>query len=100
MARITAAKLKLDTLGLDPVTLLEPEGMLLDADILDRAITPRPKTSTRDRRASVGVLGGAAGMVGAALIAGCAALKCGAGRGLPWTADSAPPLRRHHAAGN
>ena len=73
-------ELKLDTLGLDPVRLLEPEGMLLDADILGRAITPRPRNFHKGQAGSVGVLGGAAGMVGAAVIAGRAALKCGAGR--------------------
>src|SRR3979490_3093950 len=73
-------ELKLDTLGLDPVRLLEPEGMLLDADMLDRAITPRPRNFHKGKAGSVGVLGGAAGMVGAAVIAGRAALKCGAGR--------------------
>jgi len=54
--------------------------MLLDADILERAITPRPRNFHKGQAGSVGVLGGAAGMVGAALIAGRAALKCGAGR--------------------
>ena len=73
-------ELKLDTLGLDPVRLLEPEGMLLDADILGRAIRPRPSNFHKGQAGSVAVLGGAAGMVGAALIAGRAALKCGAGR--------------------
>jgi hydroxyethylthiazole kinase-like uncharacterized protein yjeF len=73
-------ELKLDTLGLDPARLLEPEGMLLDADILDRAIAPRPRNFHKGQAGSVGVLGGAAGMVGAAVIAGRAALKCGAGR--------------------
>jgi len=73
-------ELKLDTLGLDPAGLLEPEGMLLDADILDRAITPRPRNFNKGQAGSVGVLGGAAGMLGAAVIAGRAALKCGAGR--------------------
>jgi len=73
-------ELKLDTLGLDPVRLLEPEGMLLDADILDRAIRPRPSNFHKGQAGGVAVLGGAAGMVGAALIAGRAALKCGAGR--------------------
>src|SRR5229473_8120439 len=73
-------ELKLDTLGLDPARLLEPEGMLLDADILDRAITPRRRNFHKGQAGSVGVLGGAAGMVGAAVIAGRAALKCGAGR--------------------
>src|SRR5467141_658974 len=73
-------ELKLDALGIDPMKLLEPEGMLLDADILERAITPRPRNFHKGQAGSVGVLGGAAGMVGAALIAGRAALKCGAGR--------------------
>jgi hydroxyethylthiazole kinase-like uncharacterized protein yjeF len=93
-------ELKLDTLGLDPARLLEPEGMLLDAEILDRAIRPRPRNFHKGQAGSVGVLGGAAGMVGAAVIAGRAALKCGAGRvylGLltphpPYIDDAQPEL--------
>src|SRR6266545_1437446 len=93
-------ELKLDTLGLDPAGLLEPEGMLLDADILDRAITPRRRNFHKGQAGSVGVLGGAAGMVGAAVITGRAALKCGAGRvylGLltprpPYVDDAQPEL--------
>jgi hydroxyethylthiazole kinase-like uncharacterized protein yjeF len=93
-------ELKLDTLGLDPAELLEPEGMLLAADALDRAITPRPRNFHKGQAGSVGVLGGAAGMVGAAVIAGRAALKCGAGRvylGLltarpPYIDDAQPEL--------
>jgi hydroxyethylthiazole kinase-like uncharacterized protein yjeF len=73
-------ELRLDTLGIDLAGLLEPEGMFLDADILDHAITPRPRNFHKGQAGSVGVLGGAAGMVGAAVIAGRAALKCGAGR--------------------
>jgi len=93
-------ELKLDTLGLDPAGLLEPEGMLLAADILDRAIAPRRRNFHKGQAGSVGVLGGAAGMVGAAVIAGRAALKCGAGRvylGLltarpPYIDDAQPEL--------
>ena len=93
-------ELKLDTLGLDPVGLLEPEGMLLDADILGLVITPRPRNFHKGQAGSVAVLGGAAGMVGAAVIAGRAALKCGAGRvylGLltphpPYIDDAQPEL--------
>ena len=93
-------ELKLDTLGLDSAGLLEPEGMLLDADILGRAITPRPRNFHKGQAGSVGILGGAAGMVGAAVIAGRAALKCGAGRvylGLltprpPYVDDAQPEL--------
>jgi hydroxyethylthiazole kinase-like uncharacterized protein yjeF len=73
-------ELKLETLGLDPAGLLEPEGMLLDAEVLAHALAPRPRNFHKGRAGSVGVLGGAAGMVGAAVIAGRAALKCGAGR--------------------
>lgn len=73
-------ELKLDTLGLDPAALLEPEGLLLDADVLAAAIGPRPRNFHKGQAGSVGILGGAAGMVGAAVIAGRAALRCGAGR--------------------
>jgi ADP-dependent NAD(P)H-hydrate dehydratase / NAD(P)H-hydrate epimerase len=73
-------KLKLDALGLDPARLLEPEGALLDADILAAAVAPRPRNFHKGQAGSVGILGGAAGMVGAAVIAGRAALRCGAGR--------------------
>jgi hydroxyethylthiazole kinase-like uncharacterized protein yjeF len=72
--------LKVDTLGLDPPALLAPEGALLDADILAAAVAPRPRNFHKGMAGSVGILGGAAGMVGAAVIAGRAALRCGAGR--------------------
>ncbi|HEY6239291.1 MAG TPA: NAD(P)H-hydrate dehydratase, partial [Burkholderiales bacterium] len=72
--------LRLDTLGLDPARLLEPEGTLLDADVLKTAIAPRPRNFHKGNAGSVAVLGGAAGLVGAAVIAARAALKCGAGR--------------------
>jgi ADP-dependent NAD(P)H-hydrate dehydratase / NAD(P)H-hydrate epimerase len=73
-------ELKLDALGLDPSGLLEPEGTLLDRDILARALARRPRNFHKGQAGSVGVLGGAPGLVGAAVIAGRAALRCGAGR--------------------
>jgi hydroxyethylthiazole kinase-like uncharacterized protein yjeF len=72
--------LKLDDLGIDPATVLDPEGELLDESILRGAINPRPRNFHKGQAGSVGILGGAAGMVGAAVIAGRAALQCGAGR--------------------
>jgi hydroxyethylthiazole kinase-like uncharacterized protein yjeF len=72
--------LKLDTLGIDPATVLEPDGELLGESILEGAIHPRPRNFHKGQAGSVGILGGAAGMVGAAVIVGRAALKCGAGR--------------------
>jgi hydroxyethylthiazole kinase-like uncharacterized protein yjeF len=73
-------ELHLAALGLDPPALFEPEGALLDADILQAAVAPRPRNFHKGHAGSVGVLGGAAGMVGAAVIAARAALRCGAGR--------------------
>jgi hydroxyethylthiazole kinase-like uncharacterized protein yjeF len=73
-------ELEVDMLGLEPPALLEPEGALLDADILAAAVAPRPRNFHKGRAGTVGVLGGASGMVGAAVIAGRAALRCGAGR--------------------
>ena len=72
--------LKLDTLGIDPAGVLDAEGELLDGSILKGAINPRPRNFHKGQAGSVGILGGAAGMVGAAVIAGRAALQCGAGR--------------------
>ena len=72
--------LRLDTLGIDPEPLLAPEGTLLDRNLLGGAIRQRAKNFHKGQAGSVGILGGAAGMVGAAVIAGRAALKCGAGR--------------------
>ncbi|HYC15194.1 MAG TPA: NAD(P)H-hydrate dehydratase [Stellaceae bacterium] len=73
-------EIRVAPLGLDPPALLEPEGALLDADILAAAVAPRPRNFHKGQAGSVGILGGAAGMVGAAVIAGRAALRCGAGR--------------------
>ncbi len=73
-------ELKLDTLGLDPAKLLAADGQLLDKDILVGLLPPRRRNFHKGMAGSVGILGGAAGMVGAAVIAGRAALKCGAGR--------------------
>jgi hydroxyethylthiazole kinase-like uncharacterized protein yjeF len=95
-----AGEISLAALGLDPALLLAPEGTVLDSDILSRALAPRPRNFHKGLAGSVGVLGGAAGMFGAALIAGRAALKCGAGRvylGLltprpPYVDDAQPEL--------
>ncbi|TMG76111.1 MAG: NAD(P)H-hydrate epimerase, partial [Betaproteobacteria bacterium] len=73
-------EIRLDTLGLDPAKLLAADGQLLDKDILARVLTPRRRNFHKGMAGSIGILGGAAGMVGAAVIAGRAALKCGAGR--------------------
>jgi len=69
-----------EPLGVDAASLLAPEGSLVEADAIAAALRPRPRNFHKGRAGSVGVLGGAAGMSGAAFLAGRAALKCGAGR--------------------
>jgi len=49
-------ELRLDALGIDPAKLLEPEGMLLDEEILARAIAPRPGNFHKGQAGSVGIL--------------------------------------------
>jgi ADP-dependent NAD(P)H-hydrate dehydratase / NAD(P)H-hydrate epimerase len=73
-------EIRLDALGLETAKLRAPEGWLLGRDVFATALAPRKKNFHKGQAGSVGILGGAAGMIGAAVIAGRAALKCGAGR--------------------
>jgi len=63
-------------LGLD----VPPDGMLIDPALFRHCLQPRARNSHKGSFGSVAVLGGAPGMAGAALLAGRAALKLGAGR--------------------
>lgn len=65
-------------LGLDAAALLAPPGWLLDAGVAV-ALPRRPRNSHKGLSGSVAILGGADSMAGAAILAGRAALKCGAG---------------------
>ena len=58
----------------------EFRGALLAIDDYREYLTPRPQNSHKGSFGSLAVIGGAAGMTGAALLAGHAALKLGAGR--------------------
>ena len=83
----------LRTLGLDAPALLPAHGAVIGSAVLRHALKPRPLNAHKGNCGSVGIIGGARGMVGAALLAGRAALKLGAGRtyvGL--IADDAPLL--------
>jgi hydroxyethylthiazole kinase-like uncharacterized protein yjeF len=68
------------TLGLDAPTLAQPSGHVIGAEVLKTALPPRRQNTHKGDYGSVGIIGGADGMVGAALLAGRAALKLGAGR--------------------
>jgi len=73
-------ELHTDTLGLGAESLLPPHGRLLDETILPQALARRPRNFHKGLAGTVAILGGTAGMVGASILAGRAALKCGAGR--------------------
>jgi hydroxyethylthiazole kinase-like uncharacterized protein yjeF len=71
--------LHLDTLGVDPGAWATSPGIALTRLEPRHRLPPRPLDSHKGQFGHVGVIGGAAGMVGAALIAGRAALQQGAG---------------------
>jgi hydroxyethylthiazole kinase-like uncharacterized protein yjeF len=66
-----------DTLGLDIGT---PEGRLISTGLFRDLLRPRRRNTHKGDYGRVGIVGGAPGMAGAALLAGRAALKLGAGR--------------------
>ena len=72
--------LRVDALRLEPESLHAPQGRLLDESVLARALRPRPRNLHKGLAGNIAVLGGSTGMVGAAILAGRAALKSGAGR--------------------
>jgi hydroxyethylthiazole kinase-like uncharacterized protein yjeF len=80
-------------LGLDVGRMSAPHGRLLDEAALAHCSAPRARNTHKGHYGSLGVIGGASGMLGAALLAGRAALMAGTGRvyvGL--LAENAPPV--------
>ena len=67
-------------LGLDARAILPPSGWIAGPELLPNVLKPRPRNFHKGKAGSVAVIGGAAGMCGAALLAGRAALKLGAGK--------------------
>jgi hydroxyethylthiazole kinase-like uncharacterized protein yjeF len=67
-------------LGLDAASLAPPEGRLVTGAIVEAPLLARPRNFHKGLAGSLAVVGGAAGMVGAALLAGRAAIRLGAGK--------------------
>jgi hydroxyethylthiazole kinase-like uncharacterized protein yjeF len=67
-------------LGLDVVRLQTPVAWVAGPELFRNLLKPRPRNFHKGMAGSLAILGGAAGMTGAALLAGRAALKMGAGR--------------------
>lgn len=67
-------------LGLGSQAARTASGWVIAPDLFPGALTPRRRNFHKGQAGSVGILGGAPGMAGAALLAGRAALMLGAGR--------------------
>ena len=75
-----AGEVHLESLGIDLPDLAEPRGWRIESALIANVLPPRRRNSHKGTFGNVGIIGGAPGMVGAALLAGRAALKLGAGR--------------------
>jgi hydroxyethylthiazole kinase-like uncharacterized protein yjeF len=73
-------ELGVDMLGVEPPPRTGPGGWLVDPGILRDVPAPRARNSHKGSFGTVGIIGGAPGMAGAALLAGRAALRLGAGK--------------------
>ncbi len=87
---IRVADLRLD-LGVMPAS----KGAITSSDSLRQVLPPRPLNFHKGNAGSVGVLGGASGMVGAAVLAARAALKLGAGKVFLGMLTDHPPYLDH-----
>ncbi len=67
-------------IGIDEATRGTPDGFLIDKAVLPLLRSPRPRNFHKGHAGTVGIIGGATGMTGAALLAGRAALRTGAGK--------------------
>lgn len=73
-------ELHLEPLGIDPRRSPPSAGSLLTRAAVACLLPRRAANTHKGQFGSVGILGGAESMIGAALLAGRAALKCGAGK--------------------
>src|SRR5262245_5578667 len=73
-------EISVEPLGLEVAQLRAPDAWVAEPHLFHGLLKPRPRNFHKGMAGSLGILGGAAGMTGAALLAGRAALKMGAGR--------------------
>jgi hydroxyethylthiazole kinase-like uncharacterized protein yjeF len=67
-------------LDVNAAVICEPHGAVIGSDIIHNSLPARHANSHKGDYGNVGIVGGARGMTGAALLAARAALKLGAGR--------------------
>jgi ADP-dependent NAD(P)H-hydrate dehydratase / NAD(P)H-hydrate epimerase len=73
-------ELSMHDLGLDCAAVAPPSGWQAGRALFDHLLRPRARNSHKGSNGNAVLVGGARGMAGAALLAGRAALKVGAGR--------------------
>lgn len=78
-------------LDIDPTAWLAPMGLQIQPELVRRFMRPRLQNTHKGCYGDVGIVGGARGMTGAALLAGRAAMKLGAGRVMVGLADETAP---------
>jgi ADP-dependent NAD(P)H-hydrate dehydratase / NAD(P)H-hydrate epimerase len=67
-------------LGVEPASVVTPGAWVAGPELFADLLRPRPRNFHKGQAGSVCILGGASGMIGAALLAGRAALLLGSGR--------------------
>src|SRR3954468_10967728 len=87
-----AGEVSVDTLGIAVPDIASPRGWRIGPKIISEVLPPRRRNSHKGTFGNVGLVGGAPGMVGAAVLAGRAALKLGAGRVFVGLLADAPPV--------
>jgi hydroxyethylthiazole kinase-like uncharacterized protein yjeF len=75
-----SGEISVEPLGLEVARLRAPDAWVAEPRLFRDLLKPRPRNFHKGMAGSLGILGGAAGMTGAALLAGRTALKMGAGR--------------------
>lgn len=78
-------------LDIEPGTLLPPQGLQVSPEMIRPLLRPRLQNTHKGTYGDVGIIGGAPGMTGAALLAGRAALKLGSGRVMVGLVDEDGP---------
>ena len=73
-------RIELCTLDIAAAALHPAQGSLIGSELIASVLPARRTNTHKGDYGSVGIIGGAPGMTGAALLAGRAALHCGAGR--------------------
>ena len=73
-------KIEVADLGLRVSEILAPRAWVAEPKLFQGVLKPRPRNFHKGMAGSLAILGGALGMTGAALLAGRAGLKMGAGR--------------------